>query len=127
LLVTVGNDGIVFSSPDGFVWKRNRLFTAKNLHDLAYGKNMLIAVASDGTIFRAEGVLPSLAVTPLPTIGAVKFSTKGGAHEYYRLQMSDDHQSWRDLCIITNGFASPRLIQTNFLNSPNSYFRLQFP
>jgi len=125
--VAVGNDGLVFSSADGLTWKRNRLFTAKNLHDLAYGKNMLVAAASDGTIFRAEGVLPSLAVTPLPAIGALKFSTKSGAHEYYRLQMSDDHQSWCDLCIITNGFDRPPLIQTNLLSSPNSYFRLQFP
>ncbi len=127
LLVSVGNDGIIFSSTNGLAWKRDRLFTAKNLHDLAYGKNMLVAAASDGTILRAEGVLPSLAVTPLPDRNVMKFSSKNGAHEYYRLQISDDHKSWRDLRVLTNGVGSQSIIETNLLSSPHSFFRLQFP
>jgi hypothetical protein len=127
LVTIIGNDGIVFSSPDGSAWKRNRLFTSKNLHGAAYGKGILVATGSDGAVLRADGVLPKLAVQRVPKTAAIQFSVENGAHDYYRLQVSGDEFSWRDLQVLTNGVVPPPLSETNLLDTPRLFFRLQNP
>lgn len=124
VLVIVGNNGIVFSSPDGTAWRRHRLFTAKNLHDCAFGQNFLIAVGSDGAVLRADGLMPSLKVTRLFEKRAVEFQSQNGMQQRYPLQYSDDNFIWRDLGLLTNGVP---LVDTNRFDAPHGFFRLKWP
>jgi photosystem II stability/assembly factor-like uncharacterized protein len=124
VLVIVGNNGIVFSSPDGTAWRRHRLFTAKNLHDCAFGQNLLIAVGSDGAVLRADGLMPSLKVTRLFEKRAVEFQSQNGMQQKYPLQYSDDNFIWRDLGLLTNGVP---LVDTNLFDAPHGFFRLKWP
>ena len=51
--VTVGDSGVILTSPDGAVWTR-QLGAAKHLRGVAYGSGLYVAVGSKGIMFRSS-------------------------------------------------------------------------
>ncbi len=47
LLVAVGKDGIILTSPDGVTWTRRASPTSNPLYDVAYGNGLFVAVGRD--------------------------------------------------------------------------------
>jgi hypothetical protein len=106
VLVAAGNRGMVCSSVDGTNWIRNRVITSKNLHDAAYGRESLVAVATDGTILVAEHLLPKLIPAGPKTASDITLHVELGLRDLYLLQESEDLLSWRNLQLFTNGTSS---------------------
>ncbi len=54
----MGFNGIILTSTDGEVWTARKSGTASDLHGVAYGNNMFVAVGYSGTILRSkDGIL----------------------------------------------------------------------
>jgi hypothetical protein len=124
--VAVGNGGLVLSSEDGSNWTQNRLFTSKNLHDLAFAQNTLYGVATDGLIVACEGLMAKLIPTRPGSAGTLRLAIELGSRDSYTLQASEDLNVWRDVQIFTSGY-STNLFFDILEPAERSFYRLRSP
>ena len=54
LFVTVGDNGIIFTSSDGISWTKRTSGTTKNLYGVTYGDGLVVTVGDNGTILTSS-------------------------------------------------------------------------
>ena len=54
LFVTVGDNGIIFTSSDGISWTKRTSGTTKNLYGVTYGGGLFVTVGDNGTILTSS-------------------------------------------------------------------------
>ncbi|MGH7971528.1 MAG: hypothetical protein ACREIC_22650, partial [Limisphaerales bacterium] len=95
----IQNNGTILDSTDGSDWAAHA-FVGVGLSGLGYGNGSFVAVGPHGTILES-GTITSLALTPGPSAGALRFSLTGQTGLVYTVQSSTNLVSWQTVTNIT--------------------------
>jgi hypothetical protein len=104
MLVAVGDDGLILSSPDGQKWTRRASGTSETLLQVTYGNGTFVTVGEGGTILQSgqlAGTLLTLGpVTPLAN-GTVAVTVNGVLGDTWQIQASANLVDWAPLTSVT--------------------------
>jgi len=126
--IVVGNNGIILTSTNTIHWQRRAPRTVENLHGVRYVNGTFVTVGNRGTILQSGRVIgPELKVREfLPGLGFI-FAIEAEVNRDYRLQGSDDLQTWSDLLDFSNTRTTTLFLDEEAEFYPSRFYRIVSP
>lgn len=124
MFVTVGNSGVILTSPDGVNWRPRNSGVTNNLQAVAFAGSSFMAVGDGGLILQS-GPIFNLLGRKSP--GGFELQLTGEVGRSYRLQVSSDLRNWSDYVGFTSTQPTTSLLDPSGGQSLTRFYRAVSP
>lgn len=101
--MAVGDNGIMFTSPDGTNWTRRVNPSGNDLRSVLYSEGSYWVVGNNETILQSAQIDPALRIRRIPGSTDVALELLGESGLSHRLQGSHNFTDWTDILSFTAG------------------------
>lgn len=117
----------LLTSSDGTNWVLNPLGAKVTINEIAYGAGTFVTVGSGGAILQSDDLRVPWLTGQVDSSGEFEIVATGEVGRQYRLQLSEDLQTWKDVFVYTNSQFRMQFLDPAITNQTQGYYRAISP